>query len=221
VDFLDNIIKLFTKQPHLLILVLVIGGSIVRAVVQGLTEAKRRRAEVEARREARERGEIVEPAVTPEVPEPEPDWQQMLEMEPRVEPEAPPAPAMEQPNQTAPPAPPPVYASKRQPFRTKPRDFTPVPVPARAAVESTEAAPTNFLFPGALDVNISEPIDVPAPEIADPHEEPVGESARGGYVFANAREYQFWRNAIILNEILATPVSMRPPSSMSPRGADR
>lgn len=184
----ETILKAFLSNPHLFIILLIVGGSVFRAVLQGASQARKRREEVETQR--RERGD--KPI----------DWREILgegmdEPEPPMSAELPPAPPTVVERRSPPPPPMPALVLQGKGDLTAEafRDAL-TPLAARG--------PESGVFPSAL---------TEASSAEDGDREPAGAGARSPWVRRGVEHpavtFEDWRSAIVLRELLGPPVSLR------------
>ena len=184
-DALQRLITYVLSHPQLFVVLLIIGGPMLRSVVKGLAEAKRRQREVEERRGGRvldtndpdvqEREEEVVVEEPPPIPETEEEEEEVV---------ARPAP---EPVLVVPPIPP-----------LSPTEVEAEPRPLLLGLEPPEFAAT----PSFSDVIAARPARALLEE--------VGHGAEaGGFAFRIPTAEEDWRTALVLSEILGPPVSMR------------
>jgi hypothetical protein len=180
VDILERVIRFFVRNPHFVLVAIFILASVVRSVVQGISQAKRRQKEVEQRRELRGDKKI----------ELEEMFEPREEEAPRMEPEPPPAMWRGAPPTPAPSPPPP----------PAPRSFV-----ERIPLTPTLAEPE---FPKIADVTLAPVLGMGALDLSSAETEPEAVAPRtelAGF----RRGLDDWRSAVVLTEVLGPPVSMR------------
>ena len=188
-DALQRLITYVLSHPQLFVVLLIIGGPMLRSVVKGLAEAKRRQREVEDRRDGRA------------VDTNDRDAQEIEEKEEEEVREDEPPPISETQEEEAEvvarPAPEPVVVAPSIPMLS-PTDVEAEPRPLLLGLEPPEFAAT----PSFSDVIAARPARALLEE--------VGHGAEAGaFTFRMPASEDDWRTALVLSEILGPPVSMR------------
>lgn len=185
----ETILKTFLSNPHLFIILLIVGGSVFRAVLQGASQARKRREEVETQR--RERGD--KPI----------DWREILgetmdEPEPRMSAELPPVPPTVVERRAPPPPPVPALVLQGK------GDLS-AEAFGDALTPLASRGPESGVFPSALTKKASS--------AEDGDREPAAAAAPSPWVRRGVEHpavtFEDWRSAIVLRELLGPPVSLR------------